>query len=336
MATREFTDQIRHACEAFRKQTRLGRHIDKRLAELDVQADTAAYYVPQLEIYQRQILDAGMRAAARHPDSVAYAMQALREILPAIAAKCRDVLNPAHAKAEQPVFTNTNFMAIVDLDEAVDVSDLPNKLGAYREYPAARRAAKLWKHLDRTTQRVFVVITDTDNDRHRGFWIPDVVDNNLTVPGAPTAIRARRPDAVFADDLPTLGIGDSATKDDWQGYMEDRTEKGFRDEMFISLPIFGLASRDGDPKPAGVVNVNCGAGSYWPRAYSPAWLRIAAAAANPLLSLAWHAFVIHHAALQDKQDLFRTNPFVYALPPNVPRARMLQPEEVDEQPRHQS
>jgi hypothetical protein len=333
-----FADELRHACESFRKAApRLTRHIDKRLAELTVlKADTAAYHIPQLEIYQRKTLDAGMRAAARDATGPANAMKALQEILPAIATKCREVLDPDHDKPGQPVFTNTNFMAIVDLAGTVGVPDIPSTLGAYREYPAAARAAKLWKDLDRTTKRVFVVITDTDNDRHRGFWIPDVMDNNCTIPGAPTAMSTRRPHAVFADDLPTLGIIDApTTTDNWHSYMRDRTENGFRDDMFISLPIFARASQEGDHKPAGVVNVNCGAGSYWPRAYSSEWLRIAATAAAPLLSLAWHAFAIHHAALYDQKDLFRTNPFVYALPPNAPQAHLLQSEEVDEQPRQQ-
>jgi hypothetical protein len=337
LSKRAFAEGVRHVCEQLKQRApTLSRHIDKRVAELEFVDNAINYLIPELELYQRDVLDAAMRAATQQALSATDANQVLKDILPAIAAKCREVLDPEHGTSEQ-VFTNTNFMAIVELNQSVRVRDVPKKLGMFGDQPAAHRAAKLWKDLDRKTERVFVVITDTDNDRHRGFWLPDVIEDNRTIPGAATAMQARRPDAVFADDLPTLGVGGRATKDQWELYMTDKTEEGFRDEMFISLPIFGRASRKGDPKKAGVVNVNCGPGSYWPRAYSAEWLRLAAAAAGPLLSLAWHAYAVQHAALNATPDLFRTNPFVYALPSKLAKTRLLEAAEVfDEEREDQS
>ncbi len=317
-----FAKGVWHACELLKQSNPgLARHIDKRMAELELVDNTVSYQIPELELYQREVLDAAMRAAARQADSAAEANQVLKDLLPAIAAKCREVLDPG--RNSEQVYTNTNFMAIANLPELTRMRDVPNKLDyEYRSEPAAVRAAKLWKDLDPRARQVFVVIADTDNDRHRGFWLPHIVEDNRTIPGAATAIHLRRPDAVFADDLPILGVGGAATRTQWELYMTDKSEAGFRDDMFISLPIFGRATRQGDLQKAGVVNVNCGPGSYWPRAYSADWLRLAAAAAGPLLSLAWHAYVIQHAALTGSSDLFRTNPFVYALPSKSPKASL--------------
>lgn len=316
LPTTSFCERLRHFGERMKDQApKLRRYIDARLADIEylersdhVRTNTLTFF----ELYQRAVVDAALQVAGGASGFETQANAVLKSILPAVAGVFREILDP-DLKSDN-VYTNANFMAVVKLPQETRVGDVPKFVGSYAETPAAKRAADLWRDLDDRIDRVFVVVADSDDNRRVGFWVPDVVDEAGYIPGAPTAYNRKIPYAVFTDDPPPLKVGNRRTRNEWEEYLLDRSEDGFKDDMFISIPVMGRAKHDTDPVVAGVANVNCGAGRYWPRAYSDAWLALAAELASPFLALAWHSFLIQHVAATGRTDLLRANPFVYSLP----------------------
>jgi hypothetical protein len=305
-------------------EPRLARHIEARIAELEYAylADrTSVSYYSELELYQRDVLANAARMAAGHANPTARAEAARRsngtlmKLLPAIAAIFRKVLDP---KSEDDIHTSANYMHIVEVPDETRVPEVPNLLDDWGTTEAADRANDLWEELDRRVKRVFVIICDSDGDRRVGFWVPDVIEDEM-LPGAPTAYHQKVPHTILVDDPPELP-GPDPTKNKWRRYLTDKSDRGFRDDMFISIPIFARKRRDADPIVTAVVNVNCGGGHYWPRAYSKEWLQLAAKLASPFLHLAWHSFVIQYGAINGDPGLFETNPFVSELPKSGPLA----------------
>ncbi len=317
----EFCTRVEYYCQLLRDESPLlSRHIEARIAELEfvyLADSTQVRYYSELEIYQRDVLSNAIRMAKEATDAVDHANSTLTKILPAIAAVFRKVLDPL---SEEEVNVNANFMAVVDLQRKVNVPEVPGLIGKYGKNDATVRATDLWEDLDPEVDRVFVITNDSDVNHRIGFWIPDIIeDNKMMIPGAPAAFHQKIPDAVFIDDAPELPVGPIATKRKWEQYLTDKGDGGFRDDMFISIPILARARHDADPSVVGIVNVNC-RGYHWPRAYSRSWLKLAAKLASPFLYLVWHSFVIHYyAASKRDSGLFGKDPFVRGLPNPEPK-----------------
>lgn len=329
--TRErFSERVMHYCRVLKQKVpTLERHIDARIAELEfayLGDRTQAEYFGELELFQREAIANAIRVATGQSDALTKLSDAMQLLLPAIAGVFRYVLDPQHDVDN--VNTNANYMTIARLKRKARVPDIPELLCEYGETPAARTAFELWKDLDRRAKQIFVITADSDENSRIGFWVPDVVEDNRMIPGAPAAYHLRAPQPIFVDDPPELPIGPDITKRKWETYLTDKSEEGFRDAMFISIPILARARRDLDLVVVGIVNVNCGADRSWPRAYSSAWLRFAAKQASPLLHLAWHISVLNHVGRERDLGLFERNPFVYQLPSAGPLA--LPPEGHDE------
>ena len=316
----EFCERVAYHCTLLKNaEPRLSRHIEARIAELEyayLGESTSVPYYSELELYQRDVTNNAIRMAARHPDAAARANRTLMKLLPAIAAVFRKVLDP---QSTDDIHTNANYMHVVRVPNETRIPDVPSLLGAYGTTEAAARANDLWEEFDRHVKRVFVITCDSDRDRRVGFWVPDVIEDEKMLPGAPTAYHLRVPHAILIDDVPELP-GPNPTKSKWKLYLTDKGDRGFRDDMFISIPILARKRRDTDPIVTAVVNVNCGGGHYWPRAYSRDWLQLAAKLASPFLHLAWHSFVIQYAAAGGDPGLFGTDPFVSGLPKSGPPA----------------
>jgi hypothetical protein len=304
---------------------RLARHIEARIAELEyayLGDRTSVSHYSELELYQRDVLAnaACMAAALANPklreEAVQRANTTLMKLLPAIAAVFRKVLDP---KSEDDIHTNANYMQIQEVPDDTRVPEVPGHLGEWGTTKAAARATDLWEDFNRRVKRVFVITCDSDGDRRVGFWVPDVIEGTKMLPGAPTAYHQKIPQTILVDDLPDMP-GPDDTKTKWERYLTDKGDRGFRDDMFISIPILARKRHDAEPIVTALVNVNCGGGHYWPRAYSKEWLLLAAKLASPFLHLAWHSSVIQTAADRGDPGLFGTNPFVPELPKSGPPA----------------
>jgi hypothetical protein len=136
-----------------------------------------------------------------------------------------------------------------------------------------------------------VIVAETRNSRHLGFWVPLLFgDGGVTLPGAPTAFTNRDGAAVFKDDLPSVAPFGAALEGRWRSYMVNE----FRHMLFVSVPY--RIPRGGKSRESiAVLNVNVTPGadvSPWRRAYHREWLRVARDRAEPFLDVAADALML--------------------------------------------
>jgi hypothetical protein len=169
-----------------------------------------------------------------------------------------------------------------------------------------RRATALWEGFD-DFEETLVVVAETTEASHVGFWVPAPVDDggDTLIPGATTAFRRSQGSTVFRDDLPPLGVLPDAVKTAWYRYMQYQ----FQDDMFISLPLQAPMTDVGLRRAIAVVNVNVKMSDDrgWRRAYQQEWLERASERASEFAEIAYWAYVLFSFASPEKAFLRQTD-----------------------------
>lgn len=183
---------------------------------------------------------------------------------------------------------SANLMVPTTLADANGPGYVPTSTAAKN----AARAAELWR--ETTAHRCLVIVAETAEAQHIGFWTPLVYgDKGNSLPGAPEAFQQMEGSAVFKEDLPPFAGFPAKVQAKWSAYMLNH----FAEKMFVSLPLKVPTPTGGTIVPA-VLNVNAQPPDEdgWKRAYHKQWLSIARDRVAPFTEVAYHAFRVEIAA----------------------------------------
>jgi hypothetical protein len=165
-------------------------------------------------------------------------------------------------------------------------SDGPGYVPTHIARQNAARASELWSETN--AKRCLVIVAETSEAQHIGFWAPLVFgDNGESLPGAPEAFQQMEGSAVFKEDLPPFSGFSAKVQAKWRAYMLSH----FAEKMFVSLPL-KVPTPTGGTLVAAVLNVNANPPDEdgWKRAYHKEWLAIARDRVAPFVEVAYHAF----------------------------------------------
>jgi len=164
-----------------------------------------------------------------------------------------------------------------------------------------QRSQELWNGLVKDgNTTLLIVVAQTGNDDHTGFWVPHVANEALCyLPGAPHAIARGSGDVVFTRDLPKLTSRGFAPElhRKWTRYVEDHVGGAH----FVSVPLLvprTNSANGGSSVVTGVLNVNAFPGTeadWWFRALHEEWLSRAQKSAAPFIEVAVNAILIKYA-----------------------------------------
>jgi hypothetical protein len=156
------------------------------------------------------------------------------------------------------------------------------------------RSRALWAGLN--SENRLLIVAQTAGAEHVGFWVPlaRAERGGPWLPGAPTAFRHGRGDAVFKEDLPPLSGFPDAVAARWKAYMITH----FAQRMFVSVPFVAPKGGPGASRVVvSVLNVNVDAADLtgWRRASHPEWLKVARDRSRPFVEIAFEALIVMSA-----------------------------------------
>lgn len=209
----------------------------------------------------------------------ASATDILSQAMRGAALTVNDVLGPSGCPH------NANLMIPVRSkdDSLRHTSDLHNENWAVAE--------RLWAGMPRHSQRL-VVVAESDDAQHLGFWVPIVRGSaQEELPGGTAAFHNMVGSAVFKEGLPELIGFPSVITDRWRAHMNGDS---FQESLFVALPFVVAQPPTGAPEVRAVLNVNAipPQAEGWRRGYHREWLETARNRVAQFLEIACKALVI--------------------------------------------
>jgi hypothetical protein len=296
-----FCSQLTDACaKLIENHPKLERYIRGQIAEAEFgflpAAPAGEYVVGSFEKFQSNLLVAALTRDVELAEFVATA---------ALQVAARIVHDTLGGDASRTCQFDANLM--LPLPDEAALAGFPG--------PGAQAAAALWSDCVDVPHQYFGVVLSVGAPKYLGFWIPDVRPKGQTLPGAPSAAKLKRTQAIHLDDLPEMPIDNPVTLGKWAHYLRGSDPGGFSGSMFVSMPV-AAEMPTGDTRVVGVVNVNIHDDRAWHRAYSPAWLDRAGKLASHHVVTAWHAFWLADTLRRQRStSLTLLNPRAQLLPP---------------------
>jgi hypothetical protein len=285
-----FVPRLQERClEEMRRHPRLKRWIQRRMALLDF------VVAPPVDVPE-EVRDMGPLLRALLLQATALLGQGDRAGAGALAAKISvKALSAAAAAVKRILGTgDCHLSANIMIPTVLDSLDGPRCVSGRIAQMKSARAAQLWQGFASLGERCLLIVAETEDADHMGFWIPIRQGQQLApLPGAPEAFDTLEGSAVFKDDLPDLSAAFSPTINSrWHAFMTEH----FKQRMFVSLPL--RLPAENAPTVGAVLNVNAAptAEDGWRRAYHPVWLRAARDRAGPFIEAAYFATLIRREA----------------------------------------
>lgn len=292
MRQEEFLHRIREESDEIARSVRdLSRYVRTRIVDLEYLQVRNPWVARPLrgsaEPIQRLVINAAHRLDSQPMEARTQARVAGASALAACAVAAKSILD---ARETEPRHYRLNANLMIPI--VYRGGPVRNYIGELARLPGYKAARELWgTDAPSDCNRILVAVSETQGADYLGFWIPNWRRAGRELPGATRAYHSGEGTAVFRDDLPGLDGFDSKLAERWERYFQE----GFREQMFVSLPVLQAGSTS-VPTPAGVVNINIGGEEPWYRAYSPSWLGLASDVASQFATLALHAFGIELAA----------------------------------------
>lgn len=302
----KFHEKVRHHCwETYQAHEPLRPWIASRLALLDhtnhLEDSTANDAIRDAAIlHRRNLFHISTTTYPFDPDAGAdLAGQILRQTLQGVATSVNKSLGLSGC------YCTANLMVPVSQATLHVFREIFENVGPAYAVSNFDTANGLWAPIGHDSSRRLIVVGETDDSRHLGFWVPTTKGSRgEDIPGAPKAYYNQVGSAVFKRDLPPMA-GFPHLAESWSAYIQDK----LTGRLFVSLP-FAPPDGHGGRKVVAILNINANPSEDdgWYRAYHVEWLKIAQEKVLHSAEVAFYAasMVIgaHAARLQLRAKLF--------------------------------